>query len=284
MDHNGSSFLTCAAPTVGFIFLAKELDALSKAGTPNSAFFVYDADDTEEAFRKYEQDVHWPAISMATIKPEGGDRVVVAIGHNGNFWEVTPATAVETVGKLRHDVVLRRLAAVGDSIFACGMNRVVLERISVGEWSSVGPSANDSAVVSFEAIAGFDSRELYAVGWRGELWWRDDGTWKRVESTTTANLNAVTCAADGFVYVAGHDGVLLKGRRDQWQRTTTMTRDDLRGVATFDGKVHVITDSAIDEIPLEQPLQLLSTRDGLIVLCRKQIFVGHGFNLRPIAH
>ncbi len=285
MNHSGSSFLTYTAASVGFIFFAKELDALARAGTPNSAFFVYDEDDGEDAFRKYDENVHWPAISMATIKPAGGQRVVVAIGHNGDFWELNPATTVETCGTISRDTVLRRLVAVGETIYACGMNRAVLERTGPGQWSPVGPPARDAdaTVVGFEGLAGFDAREMYAVGWHGELWWRDEGTWRRVESTTQANLTSVTCADDGFVYVVGHDGVLLKGRRDSWQPIETTLKEDLRDVAVFGGQLHVVSSSGVFALSGgglvraadvgSDLLRLSSTRDGLVLLGRKQLFV-----------
>lgn len=285
MDHNGSSFLSYAASSVGFIFFAKELDALSRAGTPNASFFVYDEDDGEDAYRKYDENVHWPAISMATIKPEGGQRVVVAIGHNGDFWELSPVTTVETCGTISRDTVLRRLAAVGGAIYACGMNRVVFERTGTGQWSSVGPAplANDATVVGFEGLAGFDTQEMYAVGWHGELWWRDAGTWRRVESTTNANLTSVICADDGFVYVVGHDGVLLKGRRDSWQPIETKSKEDLRDVAMFGGKLYVVSNSGVftvsesglvsDADVGSDLLRLSSTPDGLVLLGRKQLFL-----------
>lgn len=282
MNHTGSSFLTCAAPSVGFIFFSKELDALSRAGTPNASFFVYDVDDTDDVFRKYDENVHWPAISMATIKPEGGQRVVVAIGHNGDFWELNPFSTVETLGKIANAGVLRRVVGIGDRLFVCGMNRVVLERTDIGQWSSIGPVVESPGIVGFEALAGFDRNEMYAAGWNGELWWRDAGTWKRVESGTKVNLKSLTCA-DGFVYVVGDEGVLLKGRRDSFQRIDSGTTDDLRDVAVFEGQVHVMSATRVGDFKGENFLRLVSASDGLVLVTRNQIYVRREGSFLPIA-
>ncbi|MGV3624285.1 MAG: hypothetical protein ACO1OB_25930 [Archangium sp.] len=282
MDHNGSSFLTCAVASTGFIYFAKELDVLSKRGTPNSAFFVFKEKDTEAPFRKFDENVHWPAISMATVKPEGGARVVVAIGHNGDFWELAPATTVETLGVIPNAGVLRQVNAIGDRIFACGMNRVVLERTGVGAWKSVGPVVDEAGIVGFEAVAGFDENELYAAGWNGELWWRDAGTWRRVESGTTVNLKSLTCA-DGFVYAVGDEGVLLQGRRDSWTKFASGTTEDLRDVAVRDG-VHVLSSSKVSGIDGENFLRIFAASDGLVVLSRKQIYVRRDGSFLPIVH
>jgi hypothetical protein len=42
---------------------------------------------------------------------------------------------------------------------------------------------------------------MYAVGWGGEIWWRDHGTWRRIDSPVSVNLNALCCAEDGHVPV-----------------------------------------------------------------------------------
>lgn len=291
MEHDGSTFLSGAAASSGFFFFAKELDKLAADDTPNSSFFVYDEDD-EEAFRKYDENVHWPAISMATVKPSGGKRVVVAIGPNGDFWELFPASTDEVLGRVAQGQFnLRKLATVDDEVYACGMNRIVLKRNGTGQWSSFGPGpdAADPAVVGFEAIGGYSSDELYTVGWGGEIWWYDSGRWRRADSPTNANLTALTCAPDGKVYGVGHDGVLVTGRRDQWQLVETTRRDNLRSVAQLHGRIHVATDFAIYELtgaglvpatdfadPDDRPstcLHLLEAADGLVSLGQKDVFV-----------
>lgn len=289
MEHAGSTFLSGAAGSADFFFFAKERDDLARDDTSNASFFRYKAADSEAAFRKYDENVHWPAISMATVKPSGAQRLVVAIGPNGDFWELNPSTTDERTGKIPGATNLRRLSTIDDGIYACGMNRVVLKRDGAARWTSLGPGpdAADPAVVGFEDIGGFSDAEMYAVGWGGEIWWCDHGRWRRVDSPTNANLSALTCAFDGMVYVVGHDGVMLRGRRDLWQRVDTTRRENLRGVASLDGQIYVVSDSAVfrlgDGSLVPDPdfggdapatcLHLLEAPDGLISLGQKDVFV-----------
>ncbi|RYF35428.1 MAG: hypothetical protein EOO26_00780 [Comamonadaceae bacterium] len=289
MKHEGSTFLSGAAGTTDFFFFAKERDELAEEDTPNSSFFVYDEDDGDEAWRKYDEIVHWPAIAMATVKPAGQSRLVVAMGPNGDVWELDARSTDERVRRIADAGNVRKLATIGDDIYACGMNRIVLQRRAFARWDSLGPGpqAGDPAIVGFEDLGGFGEHELYAVGWGGEIWWRDAGTWRRADSPTNANLTALTIGADGMVYVVGHDGVLLKGRRDQWALVDTGRRENLRDVATLDGRVYAASDFALfwlDDAglvpesdfadgPPATCLHLLEAPDGLVSLGQKDVFV-----------
>jgi hypothetical protein len=185
---------------------------------------------------------------------------------------------------------LRRIATIDGEFFACGMNRVVLKRRSIGKWSSVGPGAlkNDPNVVGFEDIAGYSASELYAVGWGGEIWWCDDGKWRRANNATSEILTSLTCAPNGHVYVVGHNGVMIKGRRDQWELVKTGRQENLKDVAQLNGQIYVCTDFAIlkleeaglvndaDFSNLDRPatcLHLLETPSELVSLGPKDVFV-----------
>ncbi len=288
MKHEGSTFLSGAAGTADFFFFAKERDELAAKDTPNSSFFVYDEEDGDQAFRKYDENVPWPAVAMATVKPPGENRVVVAVGPNGDVWELDVLSTDERVGRIADAGNVRSLVVVGNEIYACGMNRGVLQRKAFARWDAVGPGpqAADSAIVGFEDLGG-SGDELYAVGWGGEIWWRDAGAWRRVDSPTRANLTALTIAADGTVHVVGHDGVMVKGRRDRWELVDTGRRENLRDVATLAGRVYAVSDGALFWLdaaslvpesdfaggPPATCLHLLEAPDGLVSLGQKDVFI-----------
>jgi hypothetical protein len=69
----------------------------------------------------------------------------------------------------------------------------------------------------FNSIDGFSQRDLYAVGFEGEIWSYDGKTWTQIDSPTSVPLQPVLCAPDGNVYAAGNSGTLLKGRGSAWQ-------------------------------------------------------------------
>lgn len=288
--HEGFTILSGCASETGFFFFARELDEAA-AESPHSSFMVYDDQDADEPFQKYAQDVGWPAIAMATVKPAGSSRLVVAIGPNGDFWEVNPETLEEKVGVIAgFKGNLRALRAIEDEIYACGMGRVVLKRQRAGSWQSLAPPRqnDDPDVTGFENIAGFDQGEMYAVGWGGEIWWRDRGKWRRVDSPTSINLRALCCAGDGNVYVVGQSGTMLRGRRDAWTLLETGRQENLMDVAWFGGRTHVTTDFRIlklhgDRLVNETEfadradlpvtcLSLLPASDGLVSLGQKDVF------------
>jgi hypothetical protein len=276
----------------GFFYFAKEADELVADGEPNSSFFRFRDTDADAQFRQFDETVGWPAISMAVVEHPKKGRVVVAVSPHGDYWELESLSAEERVGTIaKFTGNLRRLIAVDGEFFACGMNRVVLRRTKPGKWTSIGPGAleDDPAVVGFEAIGGYSATELYAVGWGGEIWWYDGEQWQRVDSPTSVILSSMTCAPDGFVYVVGHDSVMVKGRRDHWELVDTGWSEDFRDVAQLDGQVYVCTDSALltfqesglveetDFAPEEDRpatcLQLLESAGELVSLGGKDVFV-----------
>ena len=291
MKHNKSTFLSGCAPLYDLFFFAKELDELVENGTPNSSFFCFDEQDADDQFRKYDESVNWPAISMATSKTKGSNRNVVAIGPNGDYWEVEPSSAQESVGKITDfHGNLRTLSVIDETIFACGMGRVVLQREGKGKWKPIGPkpTQDDADVIGFEDIDGYSRTEIYAVGWGGEIWWFDNGIWRRVDSPTSVNLTALCCAADESVYIVGHDGIMLRGRYDSWSVIDTDRKENLRDVAYYNGTIYVTTDFRIlklvdnklvndtdfadpDDLPVTC-LHLLTVADGLISLGTKDVF------------
>lgn len=294
MKHETSTFLCGCAPFYDFLFFAKELDELAEKGTPNSSFFCFDETESTDKYCKYNESVGWPAIAIETIKPEDGIREVVAIGPNGDYWELEPLSTDENVGKIPDfQGNLRTLSVIGDCIFACGMGRVVLERKNKGQWISIGPSPSptDADIVGFEDIGGFSKTEIYAAGWGGEVWWLDDGTWRKIDSPVSANLNALCCAEDGFVYIVGDNGTMLRGRRDIWDVIDTDRMENLMDVAFYNGNAYVTTDFRIlklendklvndtsfansNDIP-STCLHLLPASDGLISLGTKDVFRLH---------
>jgi hypothetical protein len=278
------------APFYDFFFFAKEVDEVAQSGWPNSIFFVFDETDPEAQYQRYDVSVGWPAIAMATSKPPGADRLVVALGPNGNYWELEPAPMLERAGQIADfQGNLRNVAVIDDVFYACAMGRRVLRRESPGVWRDIGPGtfAGDPVVIGFEDIGGYGANEIYAVGWGGEIWWRDGGQWKRIDSPTSGHLHALCCAEDA-VYAVGQDGTMVRGRYDSWEVLPTGRMEDLRDVAVYRGEVHVCTtfrllrwtdgqlvnDTDFAE-SADQPAtcqNLLCAADGLILLGEKDVF------------
>jgi hypothetical protein len=291
MEHKRSTFLSGCSSRTGFFYFAKESDELVQNNTPNSSFFRFRDDDAEAPFRIFGVAVGWPAISMAYARLDAGP-IIVAISPYGDYWELESLSNEKRVGKLsKFTGNLRRLASIDGTFYACGMDRVALRRTSAGRWAAFGPGPlkDDPKVVGFEDIAGYSPTELYAVGWGGEIWWYDGKKWRRADSPTSAILSSMTCSPDGKVYVVGHDGVMLKGRRDQWELVETERTDHLKDVAQLGGQIYVCTDfglfkleesGLVEETDFaaeeDRPatcLHLLETPGELVSLGTKDVFV-----------
>jgi hypothetical protein len=292
MNHEGSTFLCGCAAFFDLIFFAKELDELVAQDSENSSFFMMSRND----WNKYKFAGAWSAISMATIKPPGEARTVVAIAPHGAYWEVDPGSHREAHGSISAAKnSLRALATLDNVIYACGMGRSVLRRNVTGAWDEIGPGTvqdDGDAVIGFEDLAGFSSADMYAVGWQGEIWQFTNTVWRRLDSPVSANLNALCCAADGNVYVVGDGGVMLRGRNDVWEVLETGRTENLMDVAFYDNIVYVSTDfeilkldndslieedafADIDDVP-ETCLHLFTAEDGLVSMGTKDLFRLHG--------
>jgi hypothetical protein len=75
--------------------------------------------------------------------------------------------------------------------------------------------AKPGETASLNALDGFSSKEIYAVGLNGEIWRYTGTQWISVPSPTNVTLNAVRCIGD-HVYVVGGAGIVLKGRLDRF--------------------------------------------------------------------
>lgn len=291
MNHDGSTFTCGCTASFEMIFFAKELDELVEQDIENSSFLVMFQSD----WYKYQFSGAWSAIAMATIKPSDQNRIVVAVSPGGAYWEVEPESLREVHGGIKEaQDSLRSMVVVGDVIYACGMGRTVLRRKAAGVWEEIGPGTSpedDGLVVGFEDLAGFSFDEMYAVGWRGEIWQRTMGKWRQIDSPVSANLNAVYCTPNGKVYIVGDSGVMLCGSNDVWEVLETDRTDNLMGVAFYDNTVYVTTDFEIlklegnslvaedafadtDDFP-ETCLHLLPAKDGLISMGTKDLFRLH---------
>lgn len=176
---------------------------------------------------------------------------------------------------------MRGVRTIGESVYAVGMDRQIYQRQASGAWRSfdadLRPPPESEVVVGLEAIDGFDEQEMYAVGWEGEIWWFDAGTWTNVASPTNLVLTDVCCGGDGVVYACGQAGMVLRGRESRWEMVgQEVVRDDLWNSAWFDGHMYFASLDALymldgDDLEIVDPdvegvetYHHLSTRDDVL--------------------
>jgi hypothetical protein len=288
MDHDKSTFACGSMASLDTIYCAKEVDELSEQDKPNVGLLVFFRD----VWYRYKFVGPWAAIAMAHIKPPSNEKTVVAVSPKGAYWELESKALLEVNGKIKGvRFAIRSMATIDDVIYACGMGRSVLQRNGPGAWDEIGPGTtdkDDGLVVGFEDLAGFSADDMYAVGWRGEIWQRRKGTWRQLDSPVSANLNAICCAADGKVYIVGDNGAMLRGSNDLWEILDTEGIGNLLDVAFYANTVYAVTDFQILKLeddglvpedafadPNDFPatcLHLLTAPDGLVSMGTKDLF------------
>ncbi len=137
---------------------------------------------------------------------------------------------------------LRGVRAIGGLGYAVGMKRQVYLRNGSRSWQRLGGITEPAPgeMVGFEAIDGFNHNELYAVGWKGEIWESEGVAWRSDTSLTNLILTDVCCASDGNVYICGQQGLLIRGRRGKWSLIDTKRfQFDYWGLTFFAGHLYV---------------------------------------------
>ena len=140
---------------------------------------------------------------------------------------------------------------VSGHAFAVGMAGTVYRWLGKANW--VDAAQGLSKDIDLQAIAGFASDEMYAVGWEGAIWMWDGATWMPIDSVTNVILTAVCCAHDGMVYICGQNGTVIKGRHDNWQIIDHQsTSEDLWDVHAFDGRIYLASYTGLFTLDQDQ--------------------------------
>lgn len=142
---------------------------------------------------------------------------------------------------------LRDLRVIDQSLFATGMSRQVYRRLGPDNWGrcdkgTACPPQKLLDVPGFNSIDGATQKDLYAVGFGGEIWRRRQEQWKQIDSPTNAALYCVKAVNDKSVYACGQAGVFLSGYGDTWKFIDhDATRDVLWSMEWFQGHLYLAT-------------------------------------------
>lgn len=115
------------------------------------------------------------------------------------------------------------VATIDGRLYVCGGWRHVCYLNDDQTWVSVRhnlpdpPNPKKATRFGFEAIAGFNANDMYAVGGEGDVWRFDGQLWRQCPVPTNMQMESVCCAGDGYVYVGLQSGGLMRGREDEWQ-------------------------------------------------------------------
>ena len=138
----------------------------------------------------------------------------------------------------------RTVVEIGGKAYAAGHDGMVYCLDSLNKWKRIDeglPSEFD-----IEGIHGFAADDIYATGFKGQLWHFNGKIWNKLELPTNTNLSRLRCMEDGNVYIGGHGGILLRGRGDQWTIIDhDQTNKDIWGLSWFNDEVYISTMSDV---------------------------------------
>lgn len=191
----------------------------------------------------------WLAAGVACVAESSLQTVIVGWGGQVLVVENNHCRREAILRKDSNYVSIIRSLAVIDGIFyAVGMRRQVYRRASNGEWEEIDHEVlyrGDRIEVGFNAIDGFGYKEIYAAGSNGEIWWYDNLHWHQIQTPTNVHLHSLCCADDGYVYIGGKHGILIRGRYSSWEVLDTEIEGTLWDIHWFDDKLFLIANSGI---------------------------------------
>ena len=146
---------------------------------------------------------------------------------------------------------LSEVKRVGNTFYAVGMRRqVYCKNVSSGKWKPIDKGVvverAGEEIAGFLSLDGFDEKEIYSVGYRGDIWRFDGSKWNKIESPTNVLLETITCAFDGQVYIGGDDGTILIGRYETWKfLEQEITDDHIMSSVYFGDRAYFSTETGI---------------------------------------
>ncbi|MCP4744828.1 MAG: hypothetical protein GY874_01610 [Desulfobacteraceae bacterium] len=136
---------------------------------------------------------------------------------------------------------IRSVSEIEGKAYAVGHTGAVYRLDDLSTWTRIDDGLPED--FNIEAIHGFNGSDIYAVGFEGKVWHFDGLAWKECDDMpTNIILNTICCAGDGNVYIGGHKGVLLRGRKDAWGIVDeSHIEDDIWNLEWFKGKLYIST-------------------------------------------
>jgi hypothetical protein len=190
-------------------------------------------------------DLPWKSATLlGRVKPE---LELLVFGIEGTVLRMTQAgAALEHVDSSdrgpRGLGILRDARWIEGVPVAVGMSRQVYQRERAGSWVHIdaGTLTEEEVLAGFNGVDGFSLKDIYAVGFEGEVWHYDGAHWEQYDSPTNLALTRVRCVAPDAWYAVGVGGIVLRGHGDRFEAVPQdNTQDNLFGVEWFNDRLYV---------------------------------------------
>ncbi|MGH1441259.1 MAG: WD40/YVTN/BNR-like repeat-containing protein [Cellvibrionaceae bacterium] len=233
---------------------------------PPAYLVLHNTERNSWGARKFgENTFKWPRAAHTDVEGE-----MLVVGERGEVWYHGLGDNKQFEKPISEDLIggVFAIKNIHDTIYVVGNMRTVLRREGVNQWTSISKTIKDDALTTYRAakkkgnafhsgfhcIDGFAAdKDLYAAGGVGDIWRYDGQNWHPVDiPLPKMHIQAICCAKDGYVYVAGRFGALLKGREDEWQIIKQdKTQEDFRDITAFENTVYVCTEGNLYTIENE---------------------------------
>jgi len=147
---------------------------------------------------------------LVVARNNDGDVWAMGGGREGDMEKIDPGKVPMTT----------RVKCISDYAYSVGGGRAIYKRIDLNHWLKLDngfPQEEATRYQGFEDMDGFSESDMYAVGGHGDIWHYDGKVWMQEGFPSNMQLNTVTCAGDGYVYVSGMGGTLWRGRNSTWE-------------------------------------------------------------------
>lgn len=233
---------------------ANELSQLSDDEVPTRVFYFnlatnvsgYDQFDYGMRFPKIGSSEFPDSLTICAARSPTGPVWVV----NRNYAEMEQVRP-DALEKPRSTVAVSRIVQVNGRAYAVSRFRRLFRRDGPNQWILVSEgippgkvkSPFDEGKYGFHDLHGLTEDNLYAVGGHGDVWRYDGIRWIQCDFPSNKELDTVTVAPDGQVYISGQSGSLWVGKEDTWtllaNGSSSVPYNDSRW---FKGKLWLISD------------------------------------------
>jgi hypothetical protein len=209
----GFRFISAAIRERDIVYVSASMIDTNNPDLPYASFFDHDS----ELFGDI-GDSKWNCVSLCAA--EVPKKQMVALGEYGQVKVFGSDDEYEERITI-DEVEFREIRTIAGVPYACGMDRHVYRRDGPNKWipifGDMDKQAAPDIVFGFESIHGYTHDDIYAVGWHGEIWHFNGEVWSQQSSPSNFILNKVLCAPDGYVYICGLAGLIIRGRNNNWE-------------------------------------------------------------------
>lgn len=189
--------------------------------------FSFNLANGRNGFYEFETGMPFPKIGSSEVPDnlmlcaarEATGPVFVANRDYAEMEQIAP----EGAHQASKSFTVKRIVQINGSAYAIGLFRDVFKRIGKASWERIDSGLSEltqkqisATALGFLDLHGLTEDNMYAVGGHGDVWRYDGTRWIQCDFPSNKQLDTVTVAPDGQVYISGQSGSLWVGREDTW--------------------------------------------------------------------